>query len=503
MKKGKEIIYVIISVIISLLLVFLNNKNLGNYHVAYIIYKNGEEIGLTKNKNDLENYVNDLSTNKKLKSELEIDRVYLPDSIKVEKIFTNRTNYDNPESIYEKVNKDLTPYIDGYKITIAGLTYKRFNAEINIPSTTIYVREKEVFDKAMEDYIKLFVSDDEYDYYFNKNKYIKLNSNTELQKIKIANNIKVSKKQIPIDKNIFTDSKELTYFLLIGKSEGRNEYIVSEGENIEKVAAKNKLSPKEFLMVNRNIKNEKELLYPGQKVLVSQVNPLVAVEKRTVETNMEVVKYDKDITYDNNKSTSYEEVIRPGSNGQVKTTYKYKYLNGFPAEVEKVSIETLKPAVNEKIVLGNKKITNVGRIGYWRFPTVKPYILTSCFGYGCGLFGFHDGLDLSIPGNPNAPVYATNNGTVIETRTGVTRGGTCAGKVAVGNFIQIDHNNGYTSSYLHLSKVLVNTGETVEMGQLIGYIGNTGCSFGHHLHFSIYAGRFYVGTPINPFSFVS
>lgn len=63
-----------------------------------------------------------------------------------------------------------------------------------------------------------------------------------------------------------------------------------------------------------------------------------------------------------------------------------------------------------------------------------------------------------------------------------------------GNKVVLDHGNGYTSLYAHLSNIYVSIGDTVSRGQLIGQMGSTGRSTGTHLHFEIH----YKGVAINP-----
>ena len=51
-----------------------------------------------------------------------------------------------------------------------------------------------------------------------------------------------------------------------------------------------------------------------------------------------------------------------------------------------------------------------------------------------------------------------------------------------GNYVKIDHGNGYKTLYAHMSSFAVSLGDTVEQGQVIGYVGNTGNSYGNHCH---------------------
>jgi murein DD-endopeptidase MepM/ murein hydrolase activator NlpD len=77
-------------------------------------------------------------------------------------------------------------------------------------------------------------------------------------------------------------------------------------------------------------------------------------------------------------------------------------------------------------------------------------------------------------------VYAANSGTVVESSDGWNGG--------YGNYIIIKHSNGSYSLYGHLSLRLVSIGDTVDKGELIGYVGNTGYTVGPtgcHLHFEI------------------
>lgn len=104
--------------------------------------------------------------------------------------------------------------------------------------------------------------------------------------------------------------------------------------------------------------------------------------------------------------------------------------------------------------------------------------------YGPG----HLGIDISAP--EGASVYAAGTGVVTMAQGGWNYG--------YGNVIQIDHGNGYVTVYAHLSAILVSTCQTVGQGAVIGLSGNTGNSFGAHLHFEIRIG----GSNVNPYNIV-
>ena len=90
---------------------------------------------------------------------------------------------------------------------------------------------------------------------------------------------------------------------------------------------------------------------------------------------------------------------------------------------------------------------------------------------------FHTGID--IPKAKGAPVYATGNG--IVTSTGYDSG--------YGYFIEIQHAGGFRSFYAHLSRILVNVGDRVNITQQIACVGNTGTVTGSHLHYEVRKGK--------------
>ncbi len=99
---------------------------------------------------------------------------------------------------------------------------------------------------------------------------------------------------------------------------------------------------------------------------------------------------------------------------------------------------------------------------------------------------FHPGIDFSAPGG--TPVFATANGVVTEANQRI-RG--------LGLHIKIDHGNGFSTLYAHLSELVVRRGQKVTQGQVIGYVGNTGKALLPHLHYEVQ----YKGSPINPIYF--
>ena len=117
--------------------------------------------------------------------------------------------------------------------------------------------------------------------------------------------------------------------------------------------------------------------------------------------------------------------------------------------------------------------------------------LTSPFGMrDTGIAGastYHQGVDLSA--NSGTPIVASRGGTV----TVATYGN------SAGYYVTINHGDGYSSIYMHMSNFIVSAGQKVNQGQTIGYVGKSGVASGYHLHFGIA----YNGAYVNPCSYVS
>ncbi len=126
----------------------------------------------------------------------------------------------------------------------------------------------------------------------------------------------------------------------------------------------------------------------------------------------------------------------------------------------------------------------------WVSP-LRSYTLTSPFGMRVhpisGKWKMHEGVDMSAP--QGTPIYAAKSGKV--TRTAYQAGG-------AGYYVSINHGDGFSSIYMHMTHYIVSPGQYVNAGQVIGYVGSTGGSTGPHLHFGIA----YNGTYVNPMKYV-
>ena len=97
-------------------------------------------------------------------------------------------------------------------------------------------------------------------------------------------------------------------------------------------------------------------------------------------------------------------------------------------------------------------------------------------------WSLHSGMDIAV--GMGTEVYSIFTGVVVSAKYDDVGG----------NFIKIDHGNGFESYYGHLSEFKVNEGQKVSAGQVIGLSGDSGKVTGPHLHFGLY----YNGAPVDP-----
>ena len=102
-------------------------------------------------------------------------------------------------------------------------------------------------------------------------------------------------------------------------------------------------------------------------------------------------------------------------------------------------------------------------------------------GYGAG----HKAVDLGREHLTGEPVIAHTAGKVVFCQTGQKNNKGAKGNASYGNCVKLDHGHGYSTLYAHLATVNVKNGEKVAKGQVIGTMGNTGNSYGIHLHFEV------------------
>ncbi len=269
------------------------------------------------------------------------------------------------------------------------------------------------------------------------------------------------------------ENGKLSYWSVLANANSFLE-MLDRLEMIEEIAKSDEKCLEELSTAAQEVAKAKEALTTEQAELQSKRDALdsleAELEKKREEANQLLIdlktKYDK-----------YQTLIEDSE----------KMQEDLMAEIAKKNedLEELKEMMTAKppTITGDKT---------WYNPVGGYYSITSPFGYRWHPIGgdwrMHNGVDMA--GAFMTPILATRSGYV--TTAAFQAGG-------AGNYVYINHTDGFGSIYMHMEYYTVRYGDYVEAGQVIGYMGTTGGSTGVHLHFGIS----YNGTYVNPAEYVN
>lgn len=257
-------------------------------------------------------------------------------------------------------------------------------------------------------------------------------------------------------------------------------YTVERGDAMSKISEKFNISTETILYNNKEVlKDDPHGLRPGMVLVIAPVDGILyqwkqddTLEKVAGEFKAEadaIVNFPgNDVDLANPDFKAGMTVMIPGGSRQLDTPTIATITRGSGTGTSETG--------------GNACGGGAVGDGVFGWPTNGPHTISGN-GYSAG----H--LAIDITANEGDAVFAADAGVV-----------TMAGwsEYGYGNVIQIDHGGGYSSLYAHLSQINVSVCMSVGQGTLIGLAGNTGNSFGAHLHFEIRIG----GANVNPLDFV-
>ncbi len=459
------IIIVFMSIIIFLL--GFNYKQKQDPNTFYKVYLKDEIIGVISSKKKLEDYIN--KQNISYKEKYNVTSVNVPEGLEIKKLTTYSDQIDRIEDVYEKlVNKEAFT-VPGYQFTL-----RKEDRVI-----TVYVTGKEIFDEAVKTTMKTFVGTEDYTTYNETVQNEIVTTGKIIEDIYVEESITTKKTNIPVTEKIYTSAEELSQFLVFGQDPKKETYIVKVGDTITDIAYNHQISVEEFLISNSNFTSEKNLLFPGQEVVIEMTNPQISVAIETYMVEDQEAHYQTNYEYDNDAPLGYDKVIQAGENGLERVSSKVKVVNGVTNYINLVSKEELKPVVNEIVLKGTKYESGVGSPNNWYWPTVSGWNISSNYGYRIspitGRRELHSGMDIAGIGC-GSEIRAVTNGKVIEAKYHYING----------NYVCIDHSYGEYTCYNHMSRIAVKAGDIVSRGQVIGYTGDTGYATACHLHLEVW-----------------
>jgi len=239
-----------------------------------------------------------------------------------------------------------------------------------------------------------------------------------------------------------------------------------------------------------------EGLYPTTSLttadrMTTYLKTLTVATTRNIEYT-ETIKHKTVYQQSDTLPLGYESVQRPGKNGRQRVYAQEIYVNGVKKYQTVVSTEILQEAVDRVVSIGAQKYNTSTEWGDGKatgtFIWPLPYTKTISSPFASRWGSFHGAIDIANGSTNGKPIIASDGGTVIEAEY----------HNSWGNYVLIDHGNGFKTRYAHCSKLDVKAGDKVAQGQYIAKVGNTGYSFGAHLHFEVIKN----GVLVNPLDYV-
>lgn len=436
---------------------------------------------------------------------------YSKDNVTYNKLYNNGKLVgviNNLDTFYSEIDKEYQKYADDFPNTTLGLSTDMYLVEeeghnlfedkdveivdylINnnllgvktnaIEFSTsngvydiIYVNDVSQFEEARNLFLLNFISDESYKTLSNGGSVEEPQDFESVDmNVSISETISFSD-SFASPSEIFTTTNEIYEYLCYGKSEERQYYTVEEGDTVAGVGSKNNgLSARQIMLINQDqITSVDQVIAPGMVLNVTYFNSPITVTVTKERLAQEVIMPDAPSYVEDDTMYTDETAIEVAEEtGLQNVLYKETWVNGVIQEGEVISTNVVKQPIQGVIKVGTQLKPDVGT-GSYIWPTANPYV--TC-GWTC--YYNHQGTDIVNLYDRYGPLYAADTG-VVETAEYNSYNG---------NYVVINHNNGYKTYYGHLSYIGVSVGQIVTRGDYIGNIGMTGYATGPHVHFHFY-----------------
>lgn len=269
--------------------------------------------------------------------------------------------------------------------------------------------------------------------------------------------------------------------LITSKKSVAAYYTVVDGDSPYGILDKLGMTEEEIAQLNPGFSMDSSL-FIGDKILINQEEPFLAVSVTRTETYDERTAFDTTYTEDPTHYEGTSTIVTDGVKGTERVTANVSYINGIETRRKVISRVTIEEPTTQVISMGTKakpagvtaSIPENMPVGQFLWPVGGSdggQISEMMYGYG-GYYG-HSGIDITAP--YGTPIYAAESGTVIL----------ASWYYGYGNCVMIQHDNGMVTVYGHASYLHVYVGQQVTMGEIIADVGSTGQSTGNHCHFEV------------------
>ena len=338
---------------------------------------------------------------------------------------------------------------------------------------TIYVKDMADFEEARSRFLNNFISETDRS---------SLSASSALEEMtevgdraigyRIVETIKTHMGVAKVD-DIMTNTDEVYEYFCYGENQDREYYIVQEGDTLQGVGYFNgDMSPEQIMMLNPNqIFSVDQILTPGMVLNVTYFTSPITVIVTKESLRLEDVYPEQTIVIeDDDLYVGSMQTIQEEQTGSSYTLYEETWVNGVLMTGHETSRSIITQPIQGIVAVGAQQKPDVGT-GNFRWPVENTHITNGWLGYSG-----HYALDIINRYERYGTVYAADNGIVVEKSYDSISG----------NYVVIDHQNGFKTYYGHLIEPAdVDIGDTVMKGDEIGTMGSTGLAYGVHVHFEI------------------
>lgn len=278
---------------------------------------------------------------------------------------------------------------------------------------------------------------------------------------------------------------------LTSTKQRRRVYVVQKDESVLDIIKKFGMKLEEFNELNPNASDG---IFMGQILNVTETERFLPIQYICEHETVTFLDYETVEVETSSLNVGVRAVLTKGERGEKISNYEVTYIDGIEQSRTVIKTTITKSPVVETIGIGT----------YSAMPDDPQTVYFGSPMSGTGEMGWpldggwvsdsfisdrnHKGLDIAAP--EGTEIYAAEEGQVVT--SGWNSGG-------YGNVVMIEHPDGYATVYAHMIMVYAVEGQYVTKGQLIGFVGNTGNSFGNHLHFEVR----YQGICLDPAGFLN
>lgn len=271
-------------------------------------------------------------------------------------------------------------------------------------------------------------------------------------------------------------------------------HTVQEGDTLYDIAIEYDTTIEQLYAMNPDMG---ENIYLGDKIVVSMEVNYVRVKVMKTEVRTEEIPYETIKTESASLYKGSQRIKTEGTVGLAQVTELVSYVDGVKISTEEIERVTLREPVDREILVGTKSLAVSGgggsvtpSNGRFVWPVIGLHSISRSYGYASSSYasGYHTGIDITGGGAYGRTIVAADSGTVVQ----------AGWNGSYGYCITIQHSGGLRTLYAHCSSVGVSVGQYVYQGQPIGRVGNSGYSFGAHLHFEVHVN----GRKVNPRSYL-